>query len=78
MHNRLVIALRKLACMQGNDEAIVYGERRDIDGHEVAGEPAWLMLRDKGDCPRCHTYRCWIRLRSMANATSALRTTFAQ
>ena len=55
MHNRPVTALRKLACMQGNDEAVVYGECRDIDGHEVAGEPAWLMLRDKGDCPRCHT-----------------------
>ena len=35
--------------------AVVYGECRDIDGHEVAGEPAWLMLRDNGDCPLCHT-----------------------
>ena len=43
MHNRPVTALRKLACMQGNDEAVVYGERRDIDSHEVAGEAAWLM-----------------------------------
>ena len=32
MHNCLVIALRKLACGQGNDEAVVYGECRDIDG----------------------------------------------
>ena len=54
MHNRPVTALRKLACMQGNDGAVVYGECRDIDGHEVAGEPAWLMLRDKRDCPLCH------------------------
>ena len=54
MHNRPVTALRKLACMQGNDRAVVYGECRDIDGHEVVGEPAWLMLRDKGDCPRWH------------------------
>ena len=54
MHNHPVTALRKLACMQGNDGAVVYGECRDIDGHEVAGEPAWLMLRDNRDCPLCH------------------------
>ena len=38
MHNRPVTALRKLACMQGNDGAVVYGECRDIDNHEVVGE----------------------------------------
>ena len=37
MHNRPVIALRKLACMQGNDGAVVYGECRDIDGVLHAG-----------------------------------------
>ena len=37
MHNRPVTALRKLACMQGNDEAVVYGERRDIDRALHAG-----------------------------------------
>ena len=37
MHNRPVTALRKLACMQGNDGAVVYGERRDIDGALHAG-----------------------------------------
>lgn len=38
MHNGLVIALRKLACRHSNDEAVVYGECRDIDNHEVVGE----------------------------------------
>ena len=37
MQNRPVIALRKLACRQNNDEAVLYGECRDIDGVLHAG-----------------------------------------
>ena len=60
MHNSLVIALRKLACRHSNDEAVVYGECRDIDNHEVVGEVGmahfdeWTVPVVTLAGPRCH------------------------